>query len=204
MKNESRLLTLKELRKERKELKKILDHALKRSEIVNGARTEYVVIPEDIREAYFSLFSDSVEKKSIQHGRSFSGDSFLEGEKAIPFYGRDLRGVNFTLIYFPEEVRLEVSKYNFNGPNEEDAVKEIGLISTGKADQTLGFQTDLRVGENFSYHSGFSANHSISEVIDRIKNSSVIPHIQQDQLDELSRYKEIHKSKHDLETEVTE
>jgi len=83
-------------------------------------------------------------------------------------------------------VGLEISDYSFNG-GEEPGVREIGLISTSRNDDG-NLQTDLKVGDTFKYHSGFTANHDISLAIDRVQESAVIPNIPRQQLEALPNY----------------
>ncbi len=170
-----KIISPKEWREERKRFQNVLSYALHRQNYKSFDKTEKVVIPKNVREAYFELFADSVDKKSIQHG-NFRGDSFLESEMALSFYGRDSRGANFVLTYLPKRINLEISNYSFNGQRKDKTIAEIGLFSTG-FDKVGNLHTNLRVGNNFVYHSGYIANHSISEVIDKIQKSNVIPSI---------------------------
>lgn len=188
------IMSIEEFKEERKELKRILTHAFQREDYEPFGefdKTEEVLVPEEIRRAYFELFHNSVDEKSIQHG-VFQGTAFLDREMVIPFYGRSLSGANFLLRYLPTGVDLEISAYSFNGQKSNVGIREIGLIST-HLNGNVNFQTDLKVGDTFAYNSGYTANHNISGVIDKIQESKVIPHIPQEQLVKLPGYLEKHK-----------
>jgi hypothetical protein len=183
------IMSIEEFKEEREELKEILTHAFQREDYKPFGefdKAEKVLVPEEIRRAYFELFHNSVDKKSIQHG-VFQGAALLDREIVIPFYGRSSNGANFVLSYLPARVDLEISAYSFNRERSNVGIREIGLIST-QLNGNGNFQTDLKVGDTFAYRSGYTANHNISGVIDKIQKSKVIPHIPREQLVKLSGY----------------
>lgn len=176
-----------ELRERQKNLEKYITSALEREAYSKDGSLK-VMVPRDIRKAYFEMFKSAVEKDSIRtenyHGRFSSSGS----DRSIIFNGRSARGIgnDFLLKYFPEAVELQISSYSFNGNDEEkNGIREIGLISTVLTEDENIFQTHLKVGDNFKYNNGFSANHDISTVIDRVQNSEVIPHIPSSVLSEI-------------------
>jgi hypothetical protein len=154
-----------------------------------------VTVPTSIREAYFNMFVNSVEKRTIQHG-IYSGNhndfkSNLERQSTIQIYGRSIQGANFVLNYYPEKIDLEISHVTLKG----NSIQEIGLFITSK-DQNGNFQTELKVGEKFSYNSGFGGNLNISKIIDKIQNSEIIPHISIDFLKSLDGWEKAYMLSH--------
>lgn len=181
MELKDKLLTVREFRVKRKELGMVLTRALTRDEYFDGRGGAISVpTPKDIREAYFDLFMNLVDKSSIQHGFLTHFPLDLRTEAVIPLVGRDLRGSNFVLSYNPQSVDLEVSSYLFNGQGDE--IREIGRVST-HLNGDGNFQTGIRVGDTFAYKSGFKANHSFSRVIDLVQNLENIPKIPKSELE---------------------
>ena len=153
-------------------LKEILDYTLQREFYDLSGERILVKIPKEVREAYFKLFANSVNRNSIS--RKIFLNSHIK--QSIDFEGKGYSGSKVILKYFADEIDLEISSDSFYGE-----IVEFGLFLT-HLNKNKELETDWAVGKNFSYHYGFAANHCISNILDEIQKSNIIPRINKEKL----------------------
>lgn len=179
--------TVKEFRdfqKRNSEFEKVKNYALQRNSVEVFGETKEVTIPKEIRSSYWNLFESIANKSSIIHT---SPHFDIEREYQIPFFAVAEDGkANLKLRYNLNSIGLEISNYSFHGQDSTE-IKEIANFITynigteilpGEETKMQISKTDLKVGENFAYNSGFSANHLISRIFDKIQDQDIIPKIE--------------------------
>ena len=142
-------------------------------------------LPKNIKKDYFDLVKLLVGENEILWDYDWAdADKLINKDERYPimffdgFFNGSVPGhaiPKICLGYYPNEIDLEISALSFNKNGDKSPIEELGLIST--TEKNFRLETDVLVGKNFKYHGGSFTSHIISNVINYIQKSSVIPHI---------------------------